>query len=78
MPTSGRPARTYDADRVFDLRLPDHVRARLGHHLEEGHTCVRVIDCAEEGYLLESFRDAHGTVVVNRHAVIWEETDDPA
>ncbi len=70
MPTSERPARTYDANRMSDLRLPDHIRVRLRHHLGEGHTSVRVTDCADKDYLFESFREGQGTVVVNRHALV--------
>jgi len=73
MPTSERPAAIYDDERVSCTGLPNHILARLRYHLEAGHTCVRVIDCADEGYLLESFRDVSGTVVVNRHAVLCEE-----
>jgi hypothetical protein len=78
MPTSERPGRTYDANRMSDPRLPDHIRARLRYHLEEGHTNVRVIDCADTGCLFESFRDGQGTVVVNRHALVQEESGDLA
>jgi hypothetical protein len=77
MPTSERPAPIYDARRISDPRLPDHIRVRLRYHLDEGHTNVRVIDCADEGYLFESFRDAQGTVVANRHALIREESGNP-
>jgi hypothetical protein len=78
MPSRDRPARTYDANRMSDPRLPDHIRARLRYHFEAGHTNVRVTDCTDRGYLLESFRDGQGTVAINRYALVQEESGDPA
>jgi len=67
---------TYDADLVDGAKVPGHIRDRLRYHQSQGHTAVRIVDNAERGYLLESYRDRLGDPVGARYEVAAAEHRD--
>jgi len=69
-------AQTYDADLVDGAPVPGHIQERLRYHQSQGHTAVRIVDNADRGYLLESYRDKLGNAVGARHEIAMPKGRD--